>query len=170
LLETVVTERALLGDVLVLAHVDDTERASGDAVPAAVAGRLVYVDGIELGTQDGAGGADVQARGVDAVLADVGHHQPGGLRAVGIGTELLDELHVPPVDVREAARVIVAVAAEQWQALAKTIRLRGPGAGGQTIPLVTGDLAGLAADAHGRVGVETYGVGHDLPPRGLGWC
>src|SRR6266571_3475817 len=58
-------------------------------------------------------------RGVDAVLADVGHHQPRGLRAVGVGAELLDELDVPPVYIREAASVVVAVAAQHRQALAE---------------------------------------------------
>src|SRR5262249_59255159 len=103
-----------------------------------------------------------------AVLAHVGHHQRGGLAAVG--AELLDELDVPPVDVGQAAGVVVAVAAQERQAVA----LAGLGlgvlaaglapAGRQVVPLVTGHLAPLAADADGRVGVEADGLGHGASP------
>src|SRR5262249_23342636 len=111
---------------------------------------------VELGADDGRRGAHLQARGVDAVLAHVGHHQPGGLAAVGVGAELLDELDVPPVDVGEANGVVVAVAAEDVQLHPL---------GRQLVPLVTGHLTRLAADAHGRVGVEADGFGHGDPLR-----
>src|SRR5262249_1791296 len=68
--EAVVTEGALLGDTRPFAHVDDAEGAGADAVAAAVAGRLLDVDRVELGADDGAGRAHLQAGGVDAVLAD----------------------------------------------------------------------------------------------------
>jgi len=50
------------------------------------------------------------------MFADVGHHQPRRLTALGVGAELFDELDVPPVDVGEAAGVVVAVAAEDVSA------------------------------------------------------
>ena len=70
--EPVVAEGALLGDVLGGADLDHAERAGGDAVAAAVAGGLLDVDRVELGPHDRAGRADLEAPGVDAVLADVG--------------------------------------------------------------------------------------------------
>src|SRR5262249_1423375 len=97
LLQPVVAEGALLGDVAAVAGVDDARGAGRDGVPAGVARRLVDEHRVELGAQDGAGGADVHARRVDAVLADVRHHQPGD--ALGAGAVLFDELDVTPVDV-----------------------------------------------------------------------
>src|SRR5205807_2228845 len=83
LLQPVVTEGAFLRDALGRAHVDDAERAGADAVAAAVAGRLLDVDGVELRAHDRPRRAHVKARRVDAVLAHVRHHQPGRLAAVG---------------------------------------------------------------------------------------
>src|SRR5262249_18442974 len=101
--------------------------------------------------------AHLQARGVDAVLADVGHHQPRRLTALGVGAELLDELDVPPVDVGKAAGVVVAVAAED-------VQLQPPPR--QAVPLVARHLTRLAADAHRRVGEEANCFGHDNLPNG----
>src|SRR5262249_4315801 len=73
-------------------------------------------------------------------------HQPGhpGVALQG----LLDELDVPPVEVGETAGVVIAVAAEDGQAGAPRPLER-------VVPLPAGDLAGLAAGAHGGVGEET---------------
>src|SRR5262249_4454086 len=119
------------------------------------------------------GRANFKAGRVDAVLADVRHHEPYGLAA--IGAELFDELDVPPVDVGKAARVVVTIAAK---ALAP--RLAGPrgvtadaarvvtahegqaqAARWQTVPLVASDLTGFAANANRGIGVETHGFRHD---------
>src|SRR5262249_48863361 len=109
LLESVVAERAFLRDALRWAHVNDAEWTRCHAVAAPVARRFLYVDRVELGTDDRAGRADLQTRRVRAVLAYVRHHEPCGFRAARVRAELLDELDVPPVHVREAARVVVAV-------------------------------------------------------------
>ncbi len=91
------------------------------------------------------GGADLEAGRVDAVLADVAHHQPAPVGPVL--AELLDELDVPPVDPVQPAGVVVAVAAH----------LVLPAAGrGELVPLLAGHLACLAADADGGVGVEAH--------------
>src|SRR5262249_35307003 len=99
-------------------------------------------------------GTGLLARRRLAVLADVAHHEPApGVEAVAgrrrtrlaaLG-QLLDELHVPPGGGRERAGVVVAVA--------------GPleAVGGELVPLLAGDFAGLAADADRRVGVEARG-------------
>src|SRR5262249_24812279 len=60
-------------------------------------------------------------------------------------------LDVAPVDVGEAAGVVVALAGQR----------RPPALlGRQVVPLVAGHLARLAADADGRIGEEAYGLGH----------
>src|SRR5262249_18416807 len=117
---TVVAERALVRMPVEVAARDDPERAGRDAIRAAVADIALDVDVRELVIDDGARGARVLARGGDAVLADVAHHQPatgpapvqqlveGQLvaRCRGVGRivargpsirgELLDEFHMPP--------------------------------------------------------------------------
>src|SRR5262249_20322509 len=135
-LQPVVTEGALLGDVVDRVDLDHPERAGRDAVAAAVADVRRDHDRVELGPDDRAGRADLEAAGLDAVLADVAHHQPAPLRAVG--AELLDELDVAPVRAVEAAGVVVGVAGERVGAAVYRRQL---------VPLVAGDLAGLAADA-----------------------
>src|SRR5262249_7658727 len=104
--------------------------------------------------------ADFQARSIDAVLAHVGHHQPRGLSAIRVGAELLDEFDVSPIHVRETEGIVVAVAAKHWQAFAEAVRLSRPEAGRKVVPLVAGDLAGLAANANGGVCEEAHGLGH----------
>src|SRR5262249_9207193 len=102
MLQPVVAERAFLSDTAVLAHVDHAERTRGDAIAATVAGRRIDEHRVELRSQNRAGRADFEAGRIDAVLADVGHHQPRCLSAIGVSAELLDELDVPPVHIREA--------------------------------------------------------------------
>src|SRR5262249_19576786 len=107
---------------------------------------------------DGTRGAGVRTGGRGAVLADAAHHEPAAgptpaeqrlqghflLRGLRLA-ELLDELHMPPGCGRELLRMIVTVARP-----AETVR-------GELVPLLAGDLAGLAADADGGVGVEARG-------------
>jgi len=84
--DPVIAQRALLGDALVLDHalladppVDDPERTGRHAVAAAVADVVLHHHRAELGTKQRPGRAHVRARGVGAVLADVGLHRPAEL-------------------------------------------------------------------------------------------
>jgi hypothetical protein len=82
-----------------------------------------------------------------AVLADVAEEEPTEL---AIGPRLLDELHVPPGCMAEAARVVVA-RAEEIEVI-----------GGEAVPLLARNLARLAADAERGVGEKA--VLHRPPP------
>src|SRR5438477_469309 len=130
-------------------HADDHERTGADAVPAAVADVGLDDDGVELRADDRAGGADLETAGPHAVLADVGHHEPTALAALSV--ELLDELHVAPVDTVEPPRVVVGIARKL---AAPAVRR------GQLIPFLAGDLTRLAPDAHRRVRVKPHRLGH----------
>ena len=141
-LQAVVAEGALHRRARDRVDLDHAEGAGRDAVAAAVADVGLDDDGVVLGADDGPGGTDLQAAGVDAVLADVAHQQPAAAGA--ILRELLDELDVPPVLAVELPRVVVGVAAE------------GEDVRGETVPVLAGDLAGLAADADGGVGEEPH--------------
>ena len=121
-LEPVVAERALGGAAVVVVAVDDAERARRDAVAAAVADVGLEHDGAELGADQRAGRARVEAAGVRAVLADVGHEHPVAEvvdRPLGDGprgrcracVRRLDEAHVPPGGGAERAGVVVGAAA-----------------------------------------------------------
>src|SRR5260370_39131345 len=77
-LQAVVGERALVRRTCLLVDADDAVRARRDTVPATVADVLLDEDGVELGADDGVGGAHLHAARVLAVLADVRHHQKGG--------------------------------------------------------------------------------------------
>src|SRR5437660_9303421 len=147
-LEPVVAERALLRGPRHRVHVDDTERARGDARPAAVADVRLDHDRVELSTDDGAGGTHLEASCLDAVLADVAHHQPA---AVVGALELLDEADVPPVDAVQLAGVVVAVAGELADPAVR---------GRELVPFLARDLARFAADANRGVGEESHGLRH----------
>src|SRR5437773_6759671 len=148
-LEPVVAERALLRRARHGVPVDDAERAGGDARPTSVAHVRLDDDRVELGANDGAGGAHLETPGLDAVLAHVAHHQP---TAVVRTLELLDETDVPPVDAVQLAGVVVAVAGE----------LPDPAVRGRDlVPFLARHLARLAADANRGVGEEPHGFGHN---------
>src|SRR5207253_382483 len=118
----VVAERAFVRVAVQVGAGDDAEGAGGDAVRAAVADVGLDVDVLELRVEDGARRAGLLARGRDAVLADVAHHQPAVLRGragdevqrdprAGLlaggswrRRELFDELHVPPGRGRQLPR------------------------------------------------------------------
>src|SRR5258708_18475413 len=78
--QAVVTERALPGAAVVLALVDHAVGTGRDAVTAPVANVLLHDDRTELGAEQRSGRADVEARSVRAVLADVAGHQPTHFR------------------------------------------------------------------------------------------
>src|SRR5260370_18788994 len=148
-LHPVVAERALLRGARHRVDADHPERARADAVPAAVARVRLDDDRVELGADDGAGRAHLEAAGVRAVLADVAHHEPASV--LPVGAELLDELHVPPVGAVERAGVVVAVAAQHADT---------PVPRRELVPLLARHLARLAADADGGVGVEAHRLRH----------
>src|SRR3989475_12978725 len=148
-LEAVVTQGALLGGARHRVDVDDAERASGDTRPTAVADVRLDHHCVELGPNDGAGGAYFQASRLDAMFAHVAHHQPAPV--VG-ALELLDEAHVPPVDAVQPAGVVVAVAAQLPDAAVL---------GRELVPFLARDLARLAADANRGVGEEPHRFGHN---------
>src|SRR4026208_317052 len=102
--DAVIAEGALVGPAGVVVVGHHPERARADAVPAPFADILIDVDGAELGPVDGAGGAGVEAAGLGAVLADIGHEEPLEL-AVGLG--LLDEPHQAVGLVGEVGLVLV---------------------------------------------------------------
>src|SRR5947199_10218812 len=106
-LHPVVAERALLGCARYRVDADHPERARADTVSAPVTHVRLDHDRVELGSDNGARRAHLEAAGPDAMLADVAHHQPSPLAAVG--ADLLDELHMPPVDAVELASVVIAV-------------------------------------------------------------
>ena len=105
-LQAVVAEGALGGPAVVVVAVDDAERARRDAVAAAVADVGLQDHRLELGADQRAGRAGVQAARVRAVLADVGHEHPAPpvrrrdgarrCRAAVSSLEQLDEAHVAP--------------------------------------------------------------------------
>ncbi len=120
--------------------------AGGHAVAAAVADVVLDDDGAELGTDQRTGWADVEAGGVRAVLADVRRHQPAQLAVarVGCGCVGLDERDVAPGVPREPPRVVEGHPGEAEAVV------------GDAVPLLAGDLAGLAADADRGVGEKAH--------------
>src|SRR5439155_11712768 len=132
----------LPGDVPLVEHAEGARR---HAVAAAVADVLLNDDGVELGAEERAGRADIEAGGVGAVLADVRAHQPAQRIHLAVATQrllLLDEGDVAPGVRAELGGVVVRLAGPDHAVL------------GDEVPLLTGDLAGLAADADRRVREE----------------
>src|SRR6202522_221363 len=149
-LQPVVTKGAFLSCVRDRIDVNHTEGAGPDAVPAAVAGIRLDDNGIELSANNRTRRADLEAAGVDTVLANIAHQQP--TTVLPVFRELLNELDVAPVDTVQAARVVVAVAAQCVQTAVGA---------GKLIPLLAGDFAGFAADAYCRVGKKTHRLSHN---------
>src|SRR5262249_31805921 len=151
------SQRSVVGLPRQVTLVENAERARRDAVAAAVTDVLLHDDGAELGSEERAGRAGVEAPGVRAVLADVRLHEPAqGLRfqrhlversLVAVEAQrllLLDECDVPPRVGAEGRGVVVAFA-RPFQAVV-----------GHEVPLLAGDLACLAPDADGRVREEAH--------------
>src|SRR5439155_10580064 len=148
-LHPIITERALLGGTWHRVGFDDAETASSDAVSAAITGVRLNDDRIELGPYNRARRTNLQARCLDAMLAHIAHQEPAAV--LPVLSELLDELHMTPVNAVEPARVVVAVAAQCVHAAVGAREL---------IPFLAGDLARFAADADGRVGIKSHGFSH----------
>jgi hypothetical protein len=155
-LQPVIAEGALRGAAVDVIAVDDAERARRDAVPAAVADVRLEDDRVELGPDQRAGRARVEAAGVRAVLAHVGHEDPRGRRRLLVGQQL-DEPDVPPRRRAELVGEVVGRARLELGLL-----------GGQVVPLLARDLARLAPDAHRRVGEEPHPLCAGALDRALG--
>src|SRR5205807_9453344 len=84
-LEPVVAQGALPHPAVVLALVEHPERASRDAVSAAITDVLLDHHGPVFGPEQRTRGAYVQAGGIGAVLAHVGGHQPAKAIALLVG-------------------------------------------------------------------------------------
>src|SRR5262249_34332325 len=143
--DAVVAERALLRGAGLLVERDHAERARRHAIAATVADVLVDVDRAVLGPVDRARRTGVEAAGLGAMLADVGHEQP---RQVAARFRLFDEANEPERLVREVM-VILIRARPLGHFLA------------QLVPLLARHLAGPAADAQGRVREHRQSAGHD---------
>src|SRR5437879_489127 len=81
--------------------------AGRDAIPAAVADVLLHDDGPELGPDQRPGGANLEAGGRGAVLADIGAHEPADAALAVVAMRLLDEGDVPPGVRAQFPRVVV---------------------------------------------------------------
>src|SRR5215204_6546834 len=162
----VVAEGALEGAAIVWDLGYDAVRTGGDAVAAAVADVGLDVDVVELVADDGARRAGLLARRLDAVLAHVAHKSPAS-QGVELGptrqrlrhvlgeryevhiagqTALLRVLykrHVTPGGARELLRIVVRVA-RQLVAIRREL-----------VPLLAGDLAGLASYTDRCIGQES---------------
>src|SRR5215210_3853441 len=165
ILLAVVAERALEGAAVVWDLGYDTVGTGGDAVAAAVADVGLDVDVVELVADDGARRARLLARRLDAVLAHVAHKSPAsqGIELRPAGQRLRNVLgeryevniagqaalprvlykrDVAPGGARELLRVVVGVA-RQLVAI-----------GRELVPLLAGDLAGLAPYTDRSIGQE----------------
>src|ERR1700730_745648 len=111
--DAIIAERALVGPPRIVIEGDHAEGAGADAVAATVADILIDIDRPVLRPVDRARRAGVETAGLRAVLADVGHQEPGEL-AVGLG--LLDEADEAIGLVRE--RGVVLVRARPFRLLA----------------------------------------------------
>ena len=90
---------------------------------------------------------------MNAVFAHIAHQEPAAV--LPVFSELLNKLHVTPVDSVELARVVVTVAAQSVQPTVST---------GELIPLFARDLTCLAADADRCVGIKSHGFSHKITP------
>src|SRR5262249_13932438 len=149
MLQTVIAQGTLLRCPRSRVDLDDAERTGRNTVATTITHIGLNDHRVELGADDGSRRAHLEATGLHAVFTHIAHHQPAAVAAVG--AKLLDELDVPPVDAIQTARVVIAVAAELPHA---TVFCR------ELIPLLTGHLAGLAANTHRGVGVEPHCLGH----------
>src|SRR5439155_23022120 len=117
------------------------------------AGVRLNNDGIELGPDDRVRRANFQASRMNAVFAHVAHQEPAAV--LPVLSELLNKLHVTPVDSVKLARVVVTVAAQSVQPTVSA---------GELIPLFAGHFAGFAADADRCVGIESHWFSHKITP------
>src|SRR5256885_2704998 len=134
--DAVGAQSALVGLVIALGDAWDVERAAGDAVPAADAVLLVKVhDAVRVLHDRARRRARFQAPRVGTVHAAVLADQPF---QIALGVLVFGEAHQRPGLAGQIARVVIdaGVAADLVA---------------QVVPFHARDLAGLAADALGRV-------------------
>src|SRR5512143_693683 len=138
----VVAQRALVDRARGIAQGDHTVGAGRDAILAADADVLLDDDVSQVGADDGAGGAGVQAAGVVAMLARIARKIPS--RAGAILAELLDEADVPPIGGAQGSGVVVGVAGEVDgdRALLHGIEPEMTGFVGKGVPFLARYLAG----------------------------
>ena len=149
--DAVVAQRALVDGACPFAQGDHPEGAGRYAVLAADADVLPDVDVSQVGTDDGAGGAGVQAAGIVAMLARIAREEPPSAGAVL--AELLDEADVPPIGGAQGAGVVVGVAGEVDGdgVLLHGIEPEMAGFVGKGVPFLARHLACLAPGADGGV-------------------
>ena len=126
-----------------IADLRNAEWTGRDAISAAVADILPDDNGVEFGANDRARRTSFETSGVDAVFADIAHHQPGHAPCRTFGNWLFDERHMAPGFGTEIDCIVIAIAGEL-----ERVHL-------EFVPLFTGNFAGFAADAKGGVGQKT---------------
>src|SRR5262249_15327416 len=102
----VVTERAFASMAVWFAAAYDAERASRDAIAAAVADVLLHVNIAEFVVDDGACRTCLLAGRLDAMLANIAHHQPAARAISAAAVELFDERDVAPGLAGQTDRVV----------------------------------------------------------------
>lgn len=140
-------EGAFEGATVVLILLDHSERATDNAVSAAIANVGLNEDSAELHAHDGASGASFQTAGDLAMLADVGREAPGRQLPGRVSTQagsggVLDKLHMTPGGVADGFSVVVREAAPVVAVF------------GNAVPFLARDLASFAADAQRGIGEE----------------
>src|ERR1700761_4041496 len=118
----VIAERAFVRMSADLAASDDAERAGRYAARATVTDVSLDINILKLILNNGAGRASLVARGRQAMLAVVAHHEPavegrlvghrvqGSKHAWRFVGELLNEFHMAPGCRRQLIRIVIAVA------------------------------------------------------------
>ena len=119
---------------------NDPKRTRRNAVPAAVADVRLDIHVAVLVVDKRSCRAGLHARRVNAVLADIAHHQP----AAAVFANLLLERHMPPSCRRQMLGVVVTFRR-------KIVAIRR-----QLIPLLAGHFAGFAADTQAGIGEKSH--------------
>ena len=145
---TVVTERAFPGAAVVLATIDDAERAAGYAITTTVADVGLNVNRIELRANDGARGTAPGIRRARNVCRRRTSSATRKLPAVcpPRGHRAFHECDLTPGGSAQVAGVVVRHSREMEAVV------------GQLIPLLARDLAGFAADADRGVREEALAL------------
>jgi hypothetical protein len=121
----------------------DAERAGWDAIATPIADIVLDDDTAELSADNRSSWAGIKATGVHAMLANVAEHEPGD----AVGGRTFDKCDMPPGRGPEVNRIVVAESSQIEQTRRRVT--------GKLIPLLTCNLACLAADANRGVGQES---------------
>jgi hypothetical protein len=121
----------------------NAERARRDAVATSIADIVLDDHAPELGANDRAGRARIEATRVHTMLADVTEHEPGD----AIPGWSFDKRHVTPRGGSEVDRVVITISSqfEGWSR----------GVAGQLIPLLARHLTRFAPNAECRIGEKS---------------